>query len=218
MYVIIVGGGRTGQEFAELAIADNHQVVMIEQQAERARELSATFDCMVLHADAASREILAEAGLQKADAVVATTRDDSVNLMVSLLASQQDVEWVVTTIEDESHIDLFHEMGVHTVESPQRLTGRHLYHRIRRPKVRDFMELSDRVEVIEVEVTERAEVLGQTLAELVERGLVDENTIFVAILRDGEIIVPKGGTELQVGDVVTLLTETENGSDITGFF
>jgi trk system potassium uptake protein TrkA len=218
MYVIIVGGGRTGQAFAELAIADNHQVVMIEERSDRAQELSATFDCLVLHADAASREILEEAGLQKADAVVATTRNDSVNLMVSLLASQQDVEWVVTIMEDESHTDLFHEIGVHTVESPQRLTGRHLYQRIRRPKVRDFMELSDRVEVMEVEVTEQAEVLGQPLADLVERGLVDENTIFVAILRDDEIIVPKGGTELQVGDVVTLLTETDSGSNITGFF
>jgi len=218
MHMIVVGGGRTGRSFAERAIVNNHQVVIVEQDAERAQALSSDFDCLVINADAASREIMEEAGLDRADAVVATTRNDSVNLMVALMASQRDVEWIVSTLEDDRHRNLFDHMGAAAVESPQRLTGQILYDRIARPKVQDFMELSNGVEIQEVEVTESGEVVGQSLAELVENGLIGQHTIVVAIVRSGEVIVPKGGTSLEVDDTVTLLTQTHRSEDVSRYF
>lgn len=218
MHIIVIGGGRTGRAFIERATENAHEVVVVEKDRERAQRLSADFDCLVINADAASREIMDEAGLDRADAVVATTRDDSVNLMVSLMATQASVGWVVSTIDDEDHLDMFDDLGVDAVESPQRLAGRHLYDRIVRPKVRDSIKVSGDVEVLDVEVSQGSDVAGRPLSELVSAGILGDQSIIAAVIRNEDVIVPKGSTTLEPGDLVTLLSRTDTATDITESF
>ena len=88
MYIVVVGAGPTGRRIVELATADQHEVVVVEANEERAGGLSADFDCLVLYGDAASRPLLEEAGVPGADALIATTDDDATNLMVVMLGRE----------------------------------------------------------------------------------------------------------------------------------
>ena len=58
MYIVVVGAGRTGSKVTELATQSDHEVVVIERDQGLAEEASATYDCMVINADAASKEII----------------------------------------------------------------------------------------------------------------------------------------------------------------
>lgn len=72
------------------------------------------------------------------------------------------------------------------------------------PSLTDFMSLAGGAEVVEFTVSEGAKVAGLTIEEAVEEGLLDDDLLVVGIEREGEILTPKGDTELHVGDVVTL--------------
>jgi len=215
MYIIIVGAGRTGSKVIELATRDDHEVVVIENNEELAEEVSATYDCMVINADAASKEVLLEAGVEEADALISTTEVDSVNLMISMLGKQYGVENLVSSINDPQHMELFGDLGVNIVESPHELNGQYLYRAVQRPKIQDFMEIAGDAEIFEVTVGEEAPVAGLTVSDADSEGLLPEETIIVAIVRDGELVIPSGGSDIQAGDVVTLFARNGATDKVT---
>ncbi|PSO54636.1 MAG: TrkA family potassium uptake protein [Cyanobacteria bacterium QH_9_48_43] len=205
MYIVIVGAGPTGRQIVELATADQHEVVVVESNEERAGALSAEFDCLVLHGDAASRPLLEEAGVPEADALIATTDDDATNLMVMMLGREMEVTQLLSSISDPSHGPLFENLGVHRVENLRRLSGRQFYRTIQRPQVRDFMELGNSAEIVEIMLEAGSPLTGTTLQEAGQKGLLPNDVIVVAINRGEELHVPRGDTTLQVGDIVTIL-------------
>jgi Lrp/AsnC family leucine-responsive transcriptional regulator len=74
----------------------------------------------------------------------------------------------------------------------------------KRPSITDFMDLSGKAEVVELTVHGEAPITGRTLRDANEAGLIDEDTLVVAIERDGEVITPRGKTTIEAGDIVTV--------------
>ncbi|WP_115863024.1 potassium channel family protein [Halorussus litoreus] len=218
MYVIIIGAGRTGSTVIDLATQDDHEVVVIERDAELAEEVSAAADCLVINADAASNEILLEAGVEEADALISTTGSDSVNLMISMFGKQYGVETLVSSINDPDHIELFEDLGVNIVESPHQLNGQYLYRAVQHPTIQDFMPIASGAEIFETTVDDGAPIGGLTLIEADREDLLPEETIIVAIVRDGEMLIPQGETDIQAGDVVTIFARNGATSRITDAF
>ena len=218
MYVIIIGAGRTGSTAIELATQDDHEVVVIERNTELAEEVSATFDCMVINADAASKDILLEAGIEEADALISTTENDSVNLMVTMLGKQYGVETLVSSINDPAHMELFEDLGVTIVESPHRLNGQYLYRAVQHPAIQEFMPIAGDAEIFEATVDRDAPIDGLSLIEADKEDLLPEETIIVAIVRDGDLIIPQGETTIQADDTVTIFARNGATSRITDMF
>ncbi|WP_135662740.1 potassium channel family protein [Halorhabdus rudnickae] len=218
MYIIVIGAGRTGSKVIELASQDDHEVVVIEQNTELAEEVSTTYDCMVINADASSKEILLEAGIEEADALISTTESDSVNLMISMLGKQYGVENLVSSINDPQHRELFGDLGVNIVESPHELNGQYLYRAVQRPQIQDFMEIAGEAEIFEVTVEEGAPVAGLSLSDADSKDLLPEETIMVAIVRDEELLIPRGETDFQAGDTVTVFARNGATDRVTGAF
>jgi len=218
MYVIIIGAGRTGSTVIDLATRDDHEVVVIERDTELAEEVSATYDCMVINADAASKDILLEAGIEEADAVISTTEDDSVNLMISMFGKQYGVEALVSSINDPAHMELFQDLGVNIVESPHRLNGQYLYRAVQHPAIQEFMPIAGDAEIFEATVDEGAPIAGLTLIDADDEDLLPEETIIVAIVRDDELLIPEGQTDIQAGDTVTIFARNGATNRITDVF
>ncbi|CQH64524.1 TrkA domain protein (plasmid) [Halobacterium hubeiense] len=218
MYVIIIGAGRTGSTVIDLATQDDHEVVVIERDTELAEEVSATYDCMVINADGASKDILLEAGIEEADALISTTESDSVNLMITMFGKQYGVETLVSSINDPAHMELFEDLGVTIVESPHRLNGQYLYRAVQHPAIRDFMPIAGDAEIFEATVDEDAPIGGLSLIDADREDLLPEETIIVAIVRDDDLIIPEGETEIRAGDVVTIFARDGATNQITDAF
>ena len=218
MYVIIIGAGRTGRTVIDLATQDDHEVVVIERDTEIAEEVSATYDCMVINADAASKDIMLEAGVEEADALISTTESDSVNLMVTMFGKQYGVETLVSSINDPAHMELFEDLGVNIVESPHQLNGQYLYRAVQHPAIQDFMPIAGEAEIFEATVEDGAPIAGLSLIDADREDLLPEETIIVAIVRDDELHIPKGETEIEPGDVVTIFAGNGADRQITDIF
>lgn len=202
MHLIIVGAGRTGKPVIESAIKDGHEVVVIENDKELAEKVAAIYDCLVINADASSLDTLREAGAEDADSLIATTNDDSVNLLVIMLGRELGIKKLVSSVTNEDHIKLFKELGVNTVESPFRLNGQFLYRAAQTSSIKDFMDLGDGVEIVEFVVHEKAPAAGKAIKDT---SLPRESRV-VAIKRDNKMIIPQGSTVIMAGDVALVLT------------
>ena len=218
MYVIIIGAGRTGSTVIDLATQDDHEVVVIERDTELAEEVSATYDCLVINADAASKDVLLEAGIEETDALISTTENDSVNLMVTMFGKQYGVETLVSSINDPADMELFEDLGISIVESPHQLNGQYLYRAVQHPAIQEFMPIAGDAEIFEATVDEGAPVDGLSLIEADREDLLPEETIIVAILRGDDLLIPQGETNIQADDIVTIFARNRATSRITDVF
>ncbi|MGB3204878.1 MAG: NAD-binding protein [Crinalium sp.] len=127
MYVIIVGAGSVGASLVKLALQNNHQVAIIESHKERAQAVLQKYDVKVFHAKIAQGGILDEADADKADAIIATTGDDSANLMAMFLGKERGVKTLISMINDPEHQGMFERLGVQVIVDPEVIIAKHLY-------------------------------------------------------------------------------------------
>lgn len=218
MHIIIVGAGRTGVHVIKSAINDNHEVFVIEKNEQVAQHIATEFDCVVINADATLIETLKEAKVEDADAIVVTTDDDAVNSLTILLAKQLGVNRLVSSINHEEYIPVFEQMGIDTVESPYRLNGRYLYRAIQGPNVREFLDLGDGFEVLEMMVEANSVVANKLIKEINKEKVLPAETRIILIKRNNQIIIPDGESRVFVKDIVVVLSKKDKIAEVTCVF
>ncbi|SDG81743.1 potassium channel family protein [Psychroflexus sediminis] len=218
MHIIIVGSGRTGKHVIEAAVNDKHDVFVIEKDKETADWAASNFDCVVIHADATSIEALEEAKAGEADSIIVTTDDDAINSLVLLLAKEQGVKQLVSSVNDEERLDVFKHIGTDIIESPFRLSAKHLYRAVQGPNVNEFLDLGDGFEILELEVEPDSEISGQTIKKLKKENKLPGNTLIVLIKREDDFIIPDGSAEMKEKDVLVVLAKSDKVEDISNLF
>ncbi len=220
MYIVIVGAGDIGTPLIEIATAGGNEVVVIERDAAKAEQASREFDCLVINDDATSKETLADAGADRADALISTTDQDATNIMVCLLAQELDMPEVVSVVHNPEHMGLFRQIGVNTMQNPQRLIAEYLYRAVKRPSIVDFMRIGEQAEVFEITVKRGAPIAGKTLQAANDADLLDAEVLIVAIEREGtgEPITPRGDTRIEPDDLLTVYSATGATPEVTDVF
>ncbi|HUP87246.1 MAG TPA: NAD-binding protein [Acidimicrobiales bacterium] len=209
MKVVIAGAGAVGTFVASDLKAANHEVLVIERNADLVARLRPSSDVDLFLGDACEVADLDEVGIGDADVMVAATGEDQVNLVISLLAKQEfAVPRVVARINEPRNKWLFNESwGVDvSVSTPHLLTA----------LIEEAVSVGSLVRLLEFEGGE-AQLIEVTLAEdspAKDRTIMDldvpRDATIVAILRGGQVVVPRGDTLLHGGDEVLALTTRDS--------
>ena len=213
--VIIVGGGNAGTLIANELHADGHLVTIIESDPKRVAEALADNPPDGVNwilADGCEVSDFVKADPMSANVVVAVTGQDQVNLVVSLLAKQEfGVERVVSRVNNPENEWLFTEAwGTDVaVSTPHLLAGLAVEAMQIGTLVRLMSFNDDKVRLSEVTLTESSPAVGLEIQEL----QLPRSSTVVAIVRDDEVVVPKGDTRLHVRDEVIVLVASE-GEDV----
>ncbi len=209
MFVFIAGGGRTGAQLASQLIAQNYKVRLIEHRRELLARLHYEIPTEVIYeGQATDPAILKQAGLDKANVVVACTNDDAANLVICYLARTMfKVKRTVARINNPRNAWLF-DKNFHVDETINQAEV--LSHLIQEEmSLGDMMTLlklrRGRYAVVEEKVPAGAMAIGKELKEL---GLPDQ-CVIAAIIRHGQITLPRGTTTLEEGDEVLAVTDNE---------
>jgi trk system potassium uptake protein TrkA len=220
MYIIIVGAGDIGTPLIDIATKSGNEVVVIEADAARANEAADEFDCLVLNADATTKETLEDAGADRADAIITTTEHDATNIMICLLAKEFEIPAILSAVHNPDHMGLFEQIGVNTMENPEQLIAEHLYRAVARPAIVDFMRIGEDAEVFEITVKEGAPIAGKTLQEVGAETEFSEDMLVVAIERKEaeKPITPRGNTKIKAGDLLTVYSGVGADPEITDIF
>src|SRR6187431_2751655 len=122
MYIVVVGGGKVGYYLAKELLEAGHELVILEKNNDRARQISDELGSIVLNRDGCEGKHLAEAGANRATIVVAVTGDDEDNLVVCQMAKHHfDVPRTIARVNNPKNERLFRHLGVDEIISPTRM-------------------------------------------------------------------------------------------------
>lgn len=202
--VMIAGGSREAVYLARHLEEHDVTCTLLDADRERCVELAEQLPgALVLHADATDLELLEMEGVEGIDGFVAFTGHDETNMLSSLLAKESGARKVISLIEKVEYVPLVSKVGVDAAVSPRMSTVNAILRYVRRGNVTSVATLKGiDAEAMELVVDEGSGAVGTPLRELdlPEDGLVG------AILRDDEVISPRGGDAVRPGDRVIVFT------------
>lgn len=201
---VIFGGGNVGLFLAQELEREHPEinVKIIEFNRARAETVSATLEnTVVINGSILEPEILYEAGVDKAETVIAVTEDDETNILASLLAKKCGAQRAVTLVNKSTYNPLMGPLGVDVVVNPRSITVSQILSHVRRGRVHAVYSVQeDFGELIEADALETSTLVGKPLTEVDLPG----NTRFGAIIRDDQVIVPRPDTVVRGGDRIIL--------------
>jgi trk system potassium uptake protein TrkA len=214
MYMIIVGAGSIGTSLIDISVSEKNNVVVVDANADRARAISNKYDITVLSGDATSAETLREAGSERADAIIVTTSDDAVNLMVVSIAADLNIPSIVSVVNDAEHADFFRKLGANVMENPEDVVAHHLYNAVKRSNVQDFAMLTRGSQIFQLRISESSPLVNRSVEEAIEREILPESVRIVAIERDGESTTAVDDLTILSEDVLTLFALERVSDDL----
>ncbi len=205
MYVIIVGGGKTGSQLAIKLLEEGHKIKLIEDRPVVLEKLAHELPPeLVIAGDGSSPSVLESAGIHEAQVLAAVTGEDEANLVITTLGRFEfNVPRVIARVNNPKNTWLFNEeMGVDVALNQADILAKLIAEEMSLGDMMTLLKLrKGEFSVVEEKVHPQASVVGKTLREI---SLPNQCT-FVAILRKGRLIVPNGDTVLNPVDEIIAL-------------
>ncbi len=217
MRIVIIGAGKVGTFIAADLLENGHDVTVVEreaQQVDRRRATEGLEHVEWVVADACEVSELARANLESADAVLAVTGDDEDNLVTSLLAKQEfGVPRVIARVNHPANEWMFTEMwGVDIAVSAPHLLSALVEEAVTvGSMVRLLQVAGGRARLIEVTLTADSPILGRSIVD----AAFPRGSSVVAIVRAGDVVVPRGDTVFHLGDEVLALVSDESEAEVS---
>lgn len=212
MKIIIVGGGKNGQKLSErLQGHIEGSVTIIEEDKSLVEDLRKK-SFSVVHGDGTKTDVLEEAGIERAESMVAMTNEDDTNLLsVKIAEANFDVENIYAKVNEEDNEEAFEELGIETVSSSE-ATAIEFDNLIERPIVTRWMDnLGDEGDISDI-VLEDEQYEGMKVSDFNEE--LPSNCLIALIKRNGDVVIPDGDTELELGDDITFVMKKGRLHDV----
>ncbi|MBQ9859380.1 MAG: Trk system potassium transporter TrkA [Clostridia bacterium] len=208
MNIIVVGGGKIGTTTIASLVAEGHDVTAIDHNSEVLTELTNVYDVIGVMGNGADCETLEEAGVDKAELVVAVTDSDEVNMLCCFMARQMGAAHTIARIRNPEYNDrslstMKQHTGLSMAINPERLAAEELYRILRLPSAVKIETFSRRkFEMIEIILKEDSPFVGVPLSEL--RSQFKAKFLICVVQRGESVFIPDGAFVLQGGDKVGL--------------
>jgi len=202
MFVIVCGGGRMTNSLVVDLAAEKHDVVIVEKNHDQAEDFAEKLNATVIKGNATDPKIMHEAGLEKADIVVAITPNESENLLICLNAKKMRSCKTAARIERIESENIFKSFGIDTIIHPERAAAHYLEEMITKPEVVDlaFIGRGEAV-ILEFNVTEKSKVIGKKIKDIE----YPKGSVIVAVYKNRKLIIPDQKTEISKGEKVLVL-------------
>jgi trk system potassium uptake protein len=204
--ILIVGAGNTGRNLATRLCQMHHDIVVVDPNQTRLDELEGEADLLTVCGSGCSPAALTRAEISKADLMIAVSNRDEVNILSCQIAHAAKVKHKVARISDPSlsradWLD-WQQLGVDLMISHKEEAAHEIAQIVQNPGALEIIELLDgRVKVVGIRIDEHSRLLDGTLVQIREADLFGRLR-FIAVMRNAELLIPRGDTRLMVGDNV----------------
>ena len=202
--LVILGGGNVGLTVARKLEQSGRRIrakVIERSRANAEKAADALERTIVLNGDALDSALLAEAGIARADAVLAVTDDDKTNLLAAVRAKSEGCPFAIALINDPTLIPLLEPIGVDAYINPRATTVSSILRHIRHGRVRGVYSIGDaEAEVIEAQVMSTSSIAGSQIRDID----FPEGVLVGAVQKGNVIHKPTGSLRVEEGDVVVI--------------
>jgi trk system potassium uptake protein TrkA len=213
MYIIIVGAGKVGYFLAKRLCRDGHGVSIVEKDKTTCDEMAKELKALVIRGDGCDPQILEQAGAARADVVASVTGDDEDNLIICQLAKELfHVARTVGRVNNPQNEQAFSKLGVDIPMNSTEVIARIIEEEV---SFSDFVSLLSvkrgKLAILRVDLPEESPVINKQVKDI----QWPENSVLLSIVRQDDVIVPRGDTVLRAGDDVIALTMVGNESNLS---
>lgn len=207
---LIVGGGAIAFYLSQELLENKVRVRIVERDPARCMQLAEELpEAQILNEDGSNRDFLLSEGLGSTEAFVALTNIDEENVLLTLFAKKHSKGKLVTKINRLEFDDIISGLELGSIVYPKYMTCDYIVQYVRAlqneagSNVKTLYRiLDDRVEALEFTVHEESKATGVPLSRL----RLKQNLLLCCIMRGEQILIPRGGDEIQVGDNVIVVT------------
>ncbi len=211
MHVVIVGCGRVGSTLALSLVSSGHSVAVIDRKSDAFFRLRDNFAGQVITGIGFDRDILEQAGIKQASAVVAVTNGDNSNILVARVARESfGVENVVARISDPKRAEIYERLGISTVATVKWTSDRILRRILPDLPAVEWTDPSSSVVLVERALPDS--LVGERVLDVEIEG-----ARISALRRLGVSVIPDTKTLVQQGDIAYITVEKDSVNSLDKF-
>lgn len=218
MNILIVGGGKVGANLAGILQEHGHRITLIEINEQNANRVRAQLrTAQIVLGDGCNPELLRDAGISDMQAVVASTGDDEDNLVVAKLAKHEyRVGRVIARINNPKNEWLFTpRMGVDMAVSHSMMLARLIHEELTLGDLVPLLKLAGgKVSLVEFVVPATSHTVGVRIESL----RLPNECVLATVLRDGNVIIPRGETVIAADDRIIALIRADQQAELITLF
>lgn len=219
MFIIIVGGGKVGYYLAKTLAPEKHRLVLMESDAEHCAKIAGELcdlNIGLVLGDGTDVHSMEDAGIVKADMLIAVTGHDQNNLVACQLAKQYfGVPRTIARVNNPKNIQVFKRLGVDSVVSSTAHIASIIGHEVDWAGINQMLsqKVGD-VRIKDLTVSGGSPAAGSIVSNL----KLPKDTILISVIREKEAFIPDGQTRIMAGDSVIALSREENMKGLTDYF
>jgi trk system potassium uptake protein TrkA len=207
MKICIVGGGLLAYFLSRSLLSKGHSLTIVNDDREECAWFARRLKAVIVHGDGTQPAVLDDAGLTSMDSVLAITPHDEDNYLVCQAAQRKyGVSYAFALVNDPDNERIFRELGVFSAFSPIRILSALIEQRIGYDAVTNLTPLADgKANLTEITLPGDAPVVGKKILDID----LPEACLIVSVLREGQVLIPRGSTELRPQDRVGIVSLPE---------
>ena len=208
MRVILIGNGKLAYFLGKKFVAEKHQLTIINCSPTEAEKFSHQIRATVIIGDGTHPNVLRAAEAEKADLVLALTTQDEDNLVACQIAQQYyGVPRTIALVNDPAHQQFFEQMGITVAFSATQILANLIEKRADFEDIANFLAVNGgQIGITEIILDEDSPAVDKILQNLD----LPEGVLIGCIIRDNKAFVPRGWSQLKVGDRLILISQPEN--------
>jgi len=210
MKIIIVGGGKVGYTLAQQLSTEEHDIILIDSNADVLNHADETLDIMCIRGNGASVEILKEANIGDTDLLIAVTDGDELNMICCVIGKKLGAKHTVARIRNTDYSNeykmLKSELELDMVINPEMDAAAEIARMVQFPSATNVETFAgNMLEMVEFRALETDSIIDKKLIDLTKT--LPSKVLFCAVRRNDEILIPKGSFKFSVGDTVYVMGE-----------
>jgi trk system potassium uptake protein len=218
MFVLIAGGGQTGAQLASMLVSQKHQVRLVENRRDVLERIHHELPTEVIYEGSVTdMQVLEQAGIAQAEVMAACTANDADNLILCFLAREKyRVPRTIARINNPRNAWLFDQhFHVDVALNQPEILAKLIEEEMSLGDMMTLLKLRrGRYSLVEEKIPPGAKAVGVAIQDLV----LPEHCVIAAIIRSGEIVLPRGPTTFDVGDEVLAVTDRPGAEQLATLF
>lgn len=222
MKIIIAGAGDVGFHLAMLLSYEKQEITVIDTDEDKLKHIASKLDVATIKGNCTSYKVLEEADVKNARLLISATSLEETNITTAIFAKHLGAKKTVARVKSEDYLQSrerkhLRELGIDEVISPEYLASKEIERLLISKGFTDVFEFEDGLlTLLGILIDEACVLANKTLTQTAHLN-TENNFITVAILRNGETIIPHGEDQFLPGDHAYFLTKPEGVETVTGF-
>ena len=218
MRIVISGVEEMGNHLAKMLSGNGHDITVIDQDPKLLDELGTLADVITIEGDATTFAVLRKASVRKCDLFIAIDSVENDNVLSAIMAKQLGAKKSIARIDNNEYLEpnnkeMFIDMGIDYILYPERIAAEEVINLLGHSSTTEFVDFSGgKLSLVVFRLEPNSSLVGAPIAGFDEEQVLSYRT--VAIMRDGDTIIPKSSDAYMVGDMVYAISRHDAVAEV----